>query len=147
MASVNGCDRQKWTKTIQGFSQGLQCFGGEMPVFFCSGWIIKKIGHQHCMSTVLFAFIVRFFVYSVMTNPFFAMVVEILNGATYALGRAVVVSYSRDNSPPGTHNTVLGLVGLFDCVGELLIPKKGYLFYNNISLCIIFYCKFPSTAH
>lgn len=126
MASVAGCNRQKWTKTVQGLSQGLQCFGGEMPVFFCSGWIIKKIGHRFCMSAVLFVFIFRFFIYSIMTNPFYAMIVEILNGATYALGRAVVVSYSRTISPPGTHNTVLGLVGLFDCIGECYNLRKPH---------------------
>lgn len=118
MASEYQCHQVAWIKTLQGFSQGLQSFGGEMPIFFCSGWIIKRIGHKHCMSLVLFAFTVRFFFYSNMTNPVWVLLIEILNGMAYALGRAVMVSYSRRISSPSAHHTVLGLVGLFDCIGE-----------------------------
>lgn len=118
MASTYDCSQLSWIKTLQGFSQCLQSFVGEMPIFFCSGSIIKKIGHKHCMSLVLFIYTVRFFFYSIMTNPVWVLLIEILNGMMYALGRAVIVSYSRMISPPGTQHTVLGLIGLFDCIGE-----------------------------
>jgi len=118
IASEYECGQLAWIKTLQGFSQCLQTFGGEIPVFFCSGWIIKKIGHRHCMSLVLFAFTVRFFFYSIITNPIWVLLIEILNGMMYALGRAVTVSYSRMISPPSTNHTLLGLVGLFDCIGK-----------------------------
>lgn len=118
VASEHECGQVAWIKTLQGLSQALQSFGGEMPIFFCSGWIINKLGHRHCMSLVLFGFGVRFFFYSIITNPVWVLLIEILNGMMYALGRAVTVSYSRMISPPSTNHTVLGLVGLFDCIGK-----------------------------
>jgi len=121
MASEYKCSQQSWIKTLLGLSQGLQSFVGEMPMFFCSGWIINKIGHRHCMSIVLLAITVRFFIYSIMTNPVWVLLMETLNGMMYALGRAVMVSYSRLISPPSTNHTVLGLVGLFDCIGKCLM--------------------------
>jgi MFS family permease len=107
-----------WIKTLQGLSQGAQTFGGEIPMFFFSGWFIAKIGHNHCMSLILAAFAVRFFSYSIMTNPVWTLLIETLNGMSYALSRAVMVSYSRMISPPSTNHTVLGLVGLFDSIGK-----------------------------
>lgn len=118
MASEHDSNRLAWIKTLQGLSQGVQTFGGEIPMFFCSGWFITKIGHKHCMSLILFAFTVRFFAYSIMTNPVWSLLIETLNGMSYALGRAVMVSYSRMISPPSTNHTVLGLVGLFDSIGR-----------------------------
>lgn len=118
LASEYQCNQLASIKTLQGFSQGIQSFGGEMPIFFCSGWIIKRIGHKHCMALVLFTFTVRFFLYSIITDPIWVLLIEILNGMAYALGRAVMVSYSRRISPPSAHHTVLGLVGLLDCIGK-----------------------------
>ncbi|XP_060834255.1 major facilitator superfamily domain-containing protein 6-A-like isoform X1 [Rhopalosiphum padi] len=141
LASEYQCNQVAWIKTLQGFSQGLQSFGGEMPIFFCSGWIIKHIGHKHCMSLVLFAFTVRFFFYSVMTNPVWVLLIEILNGMAYALGRAVMVSYSRRISPPSAHHTVLGLVGLFDCIGLSfggVLASHIYDFYGGVWLFRLF---------
>ncbi|XP_008183665.1 major facilitator superfamily domain-containing protein 6-A isoform X1 [Acyrthosiphon pisum] len=141
LATEYQCHQMAWIKTLQGFSQGAQSFFGEMPVFFCSGWIIKRIGHKHCMSLVLFAFTVRFFFYSIMTNPFWVLLIEILNGMAYALGRAVMVSYSRRISPPSAHHTVLGLVGLFDCIGLSLggvLASHIYDFYGGVWLFRLF---------
>lgn len=81
------------------------------------------------MSLVLFGFAVRFFFYSIITNPVWVLLIETLNGMMYALGRAVMVSYSRMISPPSTNHTVLGLVGLFDCIGK----------YTSYSFFIFFY--------
>lgn len=129
LASENECGQLAYMKTLQGFSQGIQSFGGELPIFFCSGWIIRKIGHKHCMSLVLLAFSIRFFVYSIMTNPVWTLMIEIPNGMMYALGRAVMYSYARMISPPSTQHTVLGLVGVFDCIGE----------FSRITIIIVFF--------
>lgn len=118
MALQYECDQLPWMKTQQGLSQILQSFCGEVPIFFCSGWIIQKIGHQHCMSLVLVFIASRFFFYSIITNPAWVLLIETVNGMMYALGRAVSVSYSRMISPPSTNHTILGLVGLFDCIGK-----------------------------
>lgn len=74
------CNQTNWMKTLQGLAMGIQCFGGELPFFFLSGWILKKIGHIHAMSLVLVGFGVRFLLYSVLSNPWWVLPIELLNG-------------------------------------------------------------------
>lgn len=63
------CNYDTSMKTLQGLVMGIQCFGGEVPFFFLSGRLLKKIGHINAMNLVLVGFILRFFLYSVLSNP------------------------------------------------------------------------------
>lgn len=107
-------------KTIQGLALGIQCFAGEIPFFFWSGAIIKRLGHVNCMALVLGAMAVRLYLYTIITNPNWIILIELLNGVSYALGYAVKMSYAKTMAPPDTTNTVIGLIGLIDCIGTLL---------------------------
>jgi hypothetical protein len=82
-ASQKTCDHTNWIKTLQGLAMGIQCFGGELPFFFLSGWILKKIGHVHSMSLVLLGFAFRFYFYSILENPWYVLPIELLNGITF----------------------------------------------------------------
>lgn len=85
---------------------GIQCFGGELPFFFLSGWILKKIGHVNAMSVVLFGFGVRFILYSVLSNPWLVLPIELLNGITFGLFYSTMASYASVVAPPGTEATL-----------------------------------------
>lgn len=112
-------DKQPWIKTLQGLAVGIQCILGEMPFLFFSGWIIKRLGYCYCMSLGLFVFFVRFYLYSVITNPIWILPVEITNGITFGLCHAVLIAYARIISPPNSVTTVIGFAGsLFEGVGK-----------------------------
>lgn len=109
LADTKGaCDyqAQSWMKTLQGFAMAIQCFGGELPFFFLSGWILKKIGHIHSMSLVLLGFGVRFLLYSVLTNPWYVLPIELLNGVTFGIFYSTMASYASIAAPPGTEATL-----------------------------------------
>ncbi|XP_025200118.1 uncharacterized protein LOC112598028 [Melanaphis sacchari] len=127
---VNNDHKQRaWIKTLQGLAQGIQCFGGEIPFYFLSGWIIRKIGHINCMALVLGSMALRMYLYTVIWNPIWIIAIELLNGVSYALGFAVKMSYAKMLAPPGTLNTIIGFIGLFDYMGEFLgCLLGGYLF-------------------
>lgn len=63
------CSYDSSMKTLQGLVMGVQCFGGEVPFFFLSGWLLKKIGHIKAMNLVLIGFALRFYLYSLLQNP------------------------------------------------------------------------------
>lgn len=114
-------DKLPWIKTLQGLAIGIQCIGGEMPLFFFSGWIIKRLGHWQCMSLAMFVFGVRFYVYSIITNPIWILPVEFANGITFGLSFAVLMAYARIIAPPSAVSTVVGFAGaLFEGVGMCL---------------------------
>jgi len=110
-----------WIKTLQGLANGIQCVGGELPFYFFSGQIIKRIGYENCMSLGLFAFFVRFYLYSVITNPVWILPVELTNGITFGLFHVVLVSYARKIAPENTVTILVGISGsLFEGVGMYL---------------------------
>ncbi|KAH8261380.1 hypothetical protein KR044_008072 [Drosophila immigrans] len=111
-------DEGKYIKTLEGLVMGIQCFGGELPLFFLSGWILKRIGHVNAMSLVLFGFGVRFILYSMLQNPWYILPIELLNGVTFGLFYATMASYASIVAPPGTEATMQSLVGaIFEGVG------------------------------
>lgn len=114
-------NQMAWLKTLQGLIQGIQCFGGEIPFFFLSGWIIKTMGHINCMALVLGTMAVRMYLYTIIENPVWIIFIELLNGISFALGFAVKMSYAKNISPPGTSNTVIGFVGFFDHIGTRVL--------------------------
>lgn len=93
-------------KTLEGLVMSIQCFGGELPFFFMSGWILKRIGHVNAMSLVLFGFGVRFILYSMLQNPWYILPIELLNGVTFGLFYATMASYASIVAPPGTEATM-----------------------------------------
>ncbi|CAI6360268.1 unnamed protein product [Macrosiphum euphorbiae] len=126
-------EQQLWIKTLQGSAIGIQCIGGEMPFLFFSGWIIKRIGHTQCMALGLFTFAIRFYLYSIITNPIWILPVEFTNGITFGLCHAVLMEYSRIVAPASAVTTVVGFSGaLFEGVGISLGGLIGGFFYEKI---------------
>lgn len=106
LGAQGGCDSGAYMKTLQGLVMGIQCFGGELPFFFISGKLLKKIGHVNAMSLVLLGFGVRFFLYSLLSNPWWVLPIELLNGVTFGIFYATMASYASIVSPPGTEATL-----------------------------------------
>nr|XP_050846821.1 major facilitator superfamily domain-containing protein 6-like isoform X1 [Vespula vulgaris]XP_050846822.1 major facilitator superfamily domain-containing protein 6-like isoform X1 [Vespula vulgaris] len=108
----------KWLKTLQGLLIGIQCFLAELPFNFLSGSILKKLGHINIMSLVLLIYSIRFMGYSVISNPWLFLPLEILHGPSYGLCWPTMVSYGDKVTPPGTQATIQGLIGaIFEGIG------------------------------
>ncbi|VVC36467.1 Major facilitator superfamily domain,Major facilitator superfamily associated domain [Cinara cedri] len=119
----------KWIKTLQGLVQGVQCLDGEIPFFFWSGWIIKNARHANCMALTLGCMAIKMYLYTVVPNPTWIVLVELLNGLSFALGSATKMSYAKLVAPPDTLYTVIGLIGLVDNIGQSLGSLLGgYVF-------------------
>lgn len=93
-------------KTLQGLAMGIQCFGGELPFFFISGWLLKKIGHINAMTLVLFTFGIRLFLYSLLTNPWLVLPIELMQGVTFGVFYSTMATYASIVAPPGTSATL-----------------------------------------
>ncbi|XP_072930652.1 uncharacterized protein Sugb [Epargyreus clarus] len=126
------CDGSDYIKTLQGLVSAIQTFCGEIPFLFLSGFILRKLGHVNMMSLVLFAFGVRFILYSFLTNPWWALPIEMLQGITFGMFYPTMTSYANVVSPPGTETTVQGLVGaIFEGVGTSLGNFIGGHLYDT----------------
>lgn len=84
---------------VIGLSLLFMCVG-EVPVFIISGHIIGRIGHNGALYLTFICYILRFFLYSVLTNPWTVLPVELLHGVTFALMWATATSFAKENAPP-----------------------------------------------
>lgn len=126
-------------KTLQGVIMGVQCLGGELPFFFLSGRILKKIGHINAMSLVLFTLGIRFILYSVIDNPWWFIPVEFSNGLTFGVFYACMASYASIVAPSGTEATMQGMVGaVFEGVGVSMGSLLGGQALANVSGSLTF---------
>lgn len=129
ITSKHHSDKLPWMKTIQGVATGIQCIG-ELPFLFFSGWIIKRVGHWYCMTLGFLVYSIRFYLYSVITNPLWILPVELFNGITYGLCHAVLIAYARIIAPPSTATTLVGFSGaLFEGVGECRFFSYYFLIF------------------
>ncbi|XP_072755579.1 major facilitator superfamily domain-containing protein 6 isoform X1 [Anoplolepis gracilipes] len=107
-----------WIKTLQGLMTGVQCFLGELPFNFASGSILKKLGHINVMSLVLLIYAIRFMAYSIISNPWLFLILELLHGPSFGLCWPTMVSYGDKVTPSGTKATMQGFVGaVFEGIG------------------------------
>ena len=82
------------------------------------------------MSLVLFAFGVRFVIYSLLENPWWCLPVELFQGFTYGLFYATMASYASIVAPAGTEATVQGTVGaVFEGVGKYICDNYVSVFW------------------
>lgn len=103
---AHACSARTWVKTLEGLVMAIQTLVGEMPFFFWSGKILKRIGHINAMTLVLMVIGVRYILYSVITDPWWFLPIELLNGLTFGLFYACMASYASIVAPSGTAATV-----------------------------------------
>ncbi|XP_026813025.1 major facilitator superfamily domain-containing protein 6-A-like [Rhopalosiphum maidis] len=130
LSNIYHPEMKPYIKTLQGLSLTIQCFGGEVPFFFLSKFIIKRMGHMNVFSLMFLTFAFRFYLYSIITNPVWVLPVELLNGITLALAYSATISYAGDLAPDNAKGTLQGVAGMAVMgigapIGSL---SGGYLF-------------------
>ncbi|GIY42697.1 major facilitator superfamily domain-containing protein 6 [Caerostris extrusa] len=93
------------SRFLLGIAQTVQCFGGEIPCMFFSGWLINKLGHFNVLTLSLLCYCIRFVWYSFLQDPWLVLPVECLHGITYGMLYTAVASYAKLNAKPGTEAT------------------------------------------
>ncbi|XP_037951798.1 major facilitator superfamily domain-containing protein 6-A-like [Teleopsis dalmanni] len=120
-------------KLIEGCVVAAECLAGEVPFFFYSGKIIKKLGYINCMSMCFFFYAVRLALIAWIPNPWYLVGVELFfQGVTYALCYTCIVAYASAVAPPGTSATVQGLMaGMDDGLGFSIGSLIGGLSFKH----------------
>ncbi|XP_037825045.1 LOW QUALITY PROTEIN: major facilitator superfamily domain-containing protein 6, partial [Lucilia sericata] len=136
-------------KLIEGCVVAAECLAGEVPFFFYSGKIIKKLGYIHCMSLCFFFYAIRLALISWIPNPWYLVGVELFfQGCTYALCYTCIVAYASAVAPPGTSATVQGLMagmddGLGFSIGSLIGGltfkrfggRRSFMYFAIVAIC------------
>lgn len=110
-------------KLIIGLVHTMQCFLGEVPAMYFSGWLIKNLGHFNLVSLALISHGIRFFCYSYLHNPWWILPIECLHGLTFGSFYAAMTSYGKLNSKPGTEATTQSILcTTYEALGKQQLP-------------------------
>uniref|UniRef100_A0A0A9XIF4 Major facilitator superfamily domain-containing protein 6 n=1 Tax=Lygus hesperus TaxID=30085 RepID=A0A0A9XIF4_LYGHE len=131
VAAEDGCSDLSWVKTLDGLTLAVHCYLGEIPFFWISGWMLKHVGHAHCMTIVLLAFSVRFIAYYFLTSAWWILPIEILNGITFATFYSTMTTYANALTPPGMQGTIQGFVAAVFEIGIAIGSVSGGYLYDR----------------
>ncbi|RXG71495.1 Major facilitator superfamily domain-containing protein 6 [Armadillidium vulgare] len=134
---------------LQGSILGVSCFAGEIPFFFLSGYVIKKMGHVNSMSVIFFVFGIRLILISLVVNPWLFLPLELPNGFSFGIFYSAMASYASIVAPSGGEATVQGIFGAtFEGIGSFI----GGVLFTNVGGTLTFryigiFCLLFAVAH
>ncbi|XP_001630859.3 major facilitator superfamily domain-containing protein 6 [Nematostella vectensis] len=133
------------SQTLLGLVTVVMC-SAEMLVFSCTGTMIGRLGHVGVIILALACTIIRLLIYPFLENPWYVLLVEPMNGITFAAMWATCVSYASILAPNEVQSTMQGVVSsvyynLGGGTGSLLggMVYKAYgprsMFWATAGLC------------
>ncbi|KAJ8028162.1 Major facilitator superfamily domain-containing protein 6 [Holothuria leucospilota] len=94
---------------VMGLTLTFTCLS-EIPFMFISGRLLKFFGHETVFSIALFCYCLRFFLYSILKNPWLILPIELLHGICFGALWPAATSFADKIAPPGMGATVQNLM-------------------------------------
>jgi PPP family 3-phenylpropionic acid transporter len=126
------------SETLMGWSLTVATLS-EMPVFFFSGWLLRKMGARGLLLLALSAYVVRMLAYTLLPPVWLVLPINLLHGLTFSALWVAGVSYVNEVTPKGSGATAQGLLagmsmGLGSASGALL----GGTLYDSVGPVAMF---------
>jgi len=98
----------------------------EIPIMLFSAYIVRKVGSSGLLKIAFFAFIIRWFLLSLIRVPTLALIVQVLHGITFGGYLIGSVTYINDRAAEGIRTTALAIFNLISFgVGSILGSLLG----------------------
>jgi MFS family permease len=111
----------------------------EIPFFFFSKYLLKKMGTRGVLIFSLSVFVFRLCYYAFLTNPYYVLPCELLHGITFAASWAASIEYADSIAPPGMSATLQGLLtGIYWGLGSGCGALLGGVLYANFGGPVMF---------
>ena len=108
MREVGGAGRE------MGLSRLLSSAAGA-PMFWFSGPLTERLGADRVIVLALASYVIRFYLYAAMTNPYHGLPAEALRGVTFAAFWSTGTIYAHRISPPGMSTTMVSFSRFGSC--------------------------------
>ena len=122
----------------------------ELPVFWASGYVIKRYGASSLLCASLLALTIRSILVSFLTNPWMVLPLQLLHGFTFAGTWTAGVALAKENSPVGLETSGQSVFSLsFNGIGGLSGAIVGGQLYDLVGARTMYRIKamiFAATA-
>eukprot|EP00904_Undaria_pinnatifida_P002326 jgi/Undpi1/12094/HiC_scaffold_4.g01792.m1 len=112
----------------------------EVPCFYLSGPLIKRVGVRGAISLAQVAYLTRLIYYSNLKEPWWVLPAEMVHGMTFAITWSATTDYAHQIAPAHMRTTVQGVIsGLHWGLGFGLGALLGGILYEHLGarLCFI----------
>ncbi|CAM9175600.1 unnamed protein product [Laminaria digitata] len=121
-----------------GLARLIMCLA-EVPFFYLSGPLIRRVGVRGVVALTQLAYLTRFIYYSVLREPWWVLPAEVLHGLTFAAMWAATTDYAHDIAPAHMRTTIQGVVtGLHWGLGFGLGAVFGGVLYAGLGARLCF---------
>uniref|UniRef100_A0A7S2XSE9 Major facilitator superfamily (MFS) profile domain-containing protein n=1 Tax=Attheya septentrionalis TaxID=420275 RepID=A0A7S2XSE9_9STRA len=120
------------------------------PMFWFSGPLTERLGADRVLVLSLLSYVLRFFIYALMRNPYHGLPAEALRGVAFAAFWSTCTVYAHRISPPGMSATMLMFMnamygGLGQSLGAIIGGKlqttygtvKTFVYSGIFDLCFV----------
>ncbi|XP_040071781.3 major facilitator superfamily domain-containing protein 6-like protein B [Ixodes scapularis] len=122
-----------------GLASAVQNLAVQAPLLFVSGHIFKGLGYFLTCSLIFLAFALKFVGFSLIYNPWYAVVVDVTYGAAHSLMTGAMPAFAQDRAPGGTVTTLLSvLIACTEGIGVLLGNLVGGLGFGKFGGRLMF---------
>ncbi|CAN0074740.1 unnamed protein product [Ectocarpus sp. 6 AP-2014] len=131
-----------------GLARLIMCIA-EVPFFYLSGPLIRRVGVRGVIALTQVAYLTRFIYYSVLRKPWWVLPAEVLHGLTFAAMWAATTEYAHGIAPAHLRTTIQGVVsGIHWGLGFGLGAVLGGLLYAGLgaSRCFAVSAALPSLS-
>jgi PPP family 3-phenylpropionic acid transporter len=84
----------------------------ELPIFFFSPWLIRKLTLRGVITISLIAYVVRAIAYSLVTTPDHVIFIQLMHGLTYSALWTAAVIYTSQVTPAGLGASTQAILGV-----------------------------------
>ena len=126
------------SETLMGLSLTVATLS-EMPVFFFSSWLLRKVGARGLLLLAIAAYVVRLLAYTLMPPVWLVLPINLLHGLTFSALWVAGVSYVNEVTPKGSGATAQGLFsGLTMGLGSATGAVLGGTLYDSLGPTVVF---------
>jgi hypothetical protein len=100
LREVGGAGREMGLSRLVSSASGV-------PMFWYSGELTERFGADRVLTLSLASYVIRFYLYAVMTHPYHGLPAEALRGLTFAAFWSTGTIYAHRISPPGMSTTMV----------------------------------------
>ncbi len=135
------------SSTIMGLALTMSTLS-EIPVLFLSGKMLQRWGPRGLLVFSLIAFVIRAMLYTIATQPWQVLIIQLMHGLTFSTMWVAGVSFANQIAPEGLGataqglftSTTMGVGGITgSLVGGLLLDRfGGHGMYFGMGIAVLF---------
>lgn len=120
-------------KLVIGLGYAIMTLLVEFPLLFVADKILIRIGYFWSYSLSFAASAIKLIAYSFLVNPWHALIIDIVGGASFPLAFASMTVFARENARQGTSASVLcALNACFEGVGVVVGNFVGGVSFEKV---------------